>query len=354
MTNRLTESRETIDNSGLLRVIEAIVRNQNGYGRVIVGGKGSLTISVETHQASSLHPHDRTKQLSEVIGLKGDKILIDQKTVDVIAELTGSDEIRRIFVGSHPFWATIISTSLATGSSCAMWMHGIQIVSPTINPLEKVAPCCLCSTVEERTRRVDEDRKHPIPVDQVETGEPPTAPLSGASSNPQPTPDFIEKFRQRVAAESVKAARNSSRTPDTTPTINILELRAIKDTLKRLEEELRSSPYKDYGKSEKENFYRLLYGRNKAAQIIMEILQFLSRRQQLSIQTNTLPNKKTPHVSVPITEELTPLVLRIAAIIGCEQRVRETLAQQRKHLLLMLDGNDGKEPIEKIDSVFIS
>lgn len=204
-----TESPEPTNNSELLREIGVIVREQNGYGRVMVGkDRRNLTISIETHQASTSHPDERAKQPS-----LPDRVLIDQETVDMIAEITGSDEIKRIFVGSHPFWATVISTSLATGSSCAMWMHGIQIVSPTINPLEKVAPCCLCSTVEERMRRVNEDRKHPIPVDQVETGEPPTAPLSGASPNSQPTLDFIKRFQQRVAADSARAAAEPRRAP---------------------------------------------------------------------------------------------------------------------------------------------
>lgn len=195
-----TESPEPIDNSELLREIETIVGRQNGYGRVIVGeGRTKLTISVETRLASNLSPHEKAKQSS-----LPNKILIDQETVDMIAEITGSDEIKRIFVGSHPFWATVIRASLATDSSLATWRHGIQITSPTVDPSRKIAPCCLCQTVEEKIKRVKENKKNPVPKDQVETGGPP----KGEENAPQAPDirDFITQFQQRVAAESARAA----------------------------------------------------------------------------------------------------------------------------------------------------
>ena len=178
------ESPESTDNNGLIETIERMVMEQRAYGRVIVneGGK-SLTISIEAQD---------TNTSGEI---KEGKLLIDQEIVDAIASITGSDEISRIFVGSHPFWATITTTRTGRTS--------IRITSPSVNPMEKIAPCCLCKTVEDKLKRVKEDRKTPIPADKVETGEPAKEGVSTAQRSPGN--DFIGRFIKETSAKSASA-----------------------------------------------------------------------------------------------------------------------------------------------------
>ncbi len=193
------ESRESIDNSSLISAIEKMVKEQSAHGRVIVNKGGmSLTISIEAIYAS---PLEETVQCG--------KLLIDQETVDKIADITGSDEIKKVFVGSHPFWAEIMPAHVQQGQGYGLYLHAIRITSPSVDPMKKVAPCCLCGTVENKMRRVEKDRKTPIPENEVETGEP----SKGNAFQTQPTTDFITLFIQGVAAESARAATETRTAP---------------------------------------------------------------------------------------------------------------------------------------------
>src|SRR3989339_1184460 len=183
-------STETINNSSLIGAVEEMARKQGAHGRVTVNEGGrSLTISIETPNTNE------AKKWEDLIGAQDGKLLIDQKTVDTIAGITGSDEIKRVFVGSHPFWAEI--TTMHVGQT------SIRITSPRVDPMKKIAPCCLCKTAEDKLRRVKEDRKNPIPADKVETGEPAKEGVSTAQQSPGN--DFIGRFIEETSARSASA-----------------------------------------------------------------------------------------------------------------------------------------------------
>jgi len=257
-------------------------------------------------------------------------VSMDRETMERIAIITHSPEMERIFVGSNPFRAEVIRQKVKVDDSINPPVNTILTIStPRIETkrFDKVAPCHLCGTKEERRRRVEEDKQRPIPIAKVETGFPqdridhtidPTVLNSVRTQR-----DSLSAMLAEIDMEDDRSMRKSeAMNRDTTP---VLEQPRIKAKLRELEHEIRRNPIRDRDHGE-DTIHLLFRNRARETQILREIFEILleSMMHSRHITSNHRSISET-HMCVTITRELKPLILKIASITGSREKAEKRI-----------------------------
>jgi len=145
---------------------------------------------------------------------------------------------------------------------------------------------------------------------------------------------------------------------DETPeTKGIMRFPEVKWAMKEFEKAMEGHQETKCGLSNRNESYLILYKCKKAAQALLKIVRFLSRKKEFKTYED-LCDIKSPNIALYDNNEreVRELVLKITEIIGCKEPVADHLRRRKtvRIKLILFDHNSTRGSFECIDSATVT